>query len=239
MTSPSPQLALELPLEKAATFERFVVGRNQAALASLREAAQGAAEAWPLLTGSAGTGKTHLLNATCHLAHLRQRRSMLLTAAHLSARSPAVVAQLTTVDLLAIDDIDQLIGDQRWDEALFHLFNDYHQRGATLVLSGRTDFAALRPSLPDLRTRLGWGVVLKLHGLSEQGAVELLRTRAASKGMVLSDGVISYIIRRAPRNAKALVGVIDRIETRSLIEQRRVTVPFVRSLFPEFIRNEK
>jgi len=229
----SPQLALNLPLENQATFEQFVVGKNTALVASLREVAANHVHHWPLLIGAAGQGKTHLLNAICHRASKFNRRPILLTAAYLSELSPKVLESLVTVDLLALDDVDQLLGKDRWEQALFHLFNELRSRGSTLVLSSRTEFAKLDFALPDLKTRFAGGMVLRLEPLAEAEAIELLRRRAQAMGIHLEDPVINYVIRRAPRNAAALMGLLARIERASLVAKRRVTVPFLREQFPE------
>lgn len=230
--SSSPQLPLALVLEPEATFKLYLAGPNHAVVSALQAAATEAGASWPLLSGPAGSGKTHLLNAICHAASATDRRAMLLPAASCREFGPALLQQIDAVDVVAIDDVDQLVGQPEWDEALFHLFNQIRQQQATLVLASTTEPAALRPSLPDLGSRLGWGLTLKLEPLDEAARADLLKQRARSKGIDLSDDVLRYVLRRAPRDVSSLLNLLGQLEHASLVEKRRITVPFMRQQFP-------
>lgn len=229
----SPQLPLELPLQPTATFDQYVAGDNSTAVEATRLAAIDPSAPWPLLFGGASVGKSHLLTAACHLATAKGRQAMLLSSEVLNELGADVLAELDGIDVLAIDDVDHLLGSADWDEALFHCFNRLRQTKATLLMSGRTDLAALQPSLPDLRSRLSWGLALRLEPLTESDRIVVLRQRAHLAGMTLSDEVINYLLRRVSRDLGNLVTLLDRIGHASLIEQRRITIPFLREQLPK------
>ena len=69
------QLPLGVTLRRRCTFANFVNGANAGATAVLREAlsaAQGVVYLW----GGAGTGKSHLLEACCNDASVRDLRDL-------------------------------------------------------------------------------------------------------------------------------------------------------------------
>jgi DnaA family protein len=69
-----------------------------------------------------------------------------------------------------------------------------------------------------------------LKPLDERAPRELLRERAAGRGIELDDAVVDWLFTREKRDIASLLGVLDRIDAASLAAQRRVTVPFLRKL---------
>jgi len=66
--------------------------------------------------------------------------------------------------------------------------------------------------------------------LDDQGRRDWLRQAAAARGMSIDDAVLDYLFRHYPRDLDGLLQVLDRLDRASLAEQRRITVPFVRSV---------
>ena len=65
---PNQQIPLAVGLSDQARFENFYAGEsNQAAVHSLREFSNGLGEVSAFLFGPDGSGKSHLLQALCHL----------------------------------------------------------------------------------------------------------------------------------------------------------------------------
>jgi DnaA family protein len=46
----------------------------------------------------------------------------------------------------------------------------------------------------------------------------------------MADDVASYIMRRAPRRLGDLLGILDILDENSLQAQRRLTIPFVKTV---------
>ena len=89
--------------------------------------------------------------------------------------------------------------------------------------------AALPLVLPDLRSRLEQCTRVALEPLDEAGRREVLRQRAARRGLELDDAVLDYLFRRVGRDLGALTALLDRLDRASLAAQRRITVPFLRA----------
>jgi DnaA family protein len=54
--------------------------------------------------------------------------------------------------------------------------------------------------------------------------------RAEQRGLVMGDEVAGFILRRAPRRLGELLGILDCLDENSLQAQRRLTIPFVKSV---------
>jgi len=69
-----------------------------------------------------------------------------------------------------------------------------------------------------------------LVSLIDQEKEALLRDLAIQKGLRLEEEVSSYIIKRSGRNLSELVDVLDILDQASLVENRKLTVPFVKKI---------
>ena len=58
----------------------------------------------------------------------------------------------------------------------------------------------------------------------------VLQARAEQRGLVLNDEVAGFIMRRSSRRLGALLSVLDQLDENSLRAQRRLTIPFVKSV---------
>jgi len=223
------QLPLGVRLRAASTFASFQPGPNGPLVAALeaRAATPGLPPLW--LYAAPAAGRTHLLQATCALASGRGRRAGYLP---LAARWPSteIAAGLEQLDVVCLDDLECVAGDAGWERALFALYNDLAERGGNLVISANTAPAALPIRLPDLASRLAACIVWQLRPLddAEQGLALLERARAL--GIELPEETLLYLQRRLPRDLAALCDALDQLDAAALSRQRRLTVPFVRSV---------
>lgn len=215
------QLVFELVAPEPATFANFVVGRNAEAVAALRHAAAGTlAERGVVLWGAGGAGKSHLL-AACVDAAARHGRCAFAWP------SPAAIDLGVPLAgaLVAVDDVDRADADGA--ARLFTLYNALAERGGTFVAAGALPPArlALRD---DVRTRLSWGLVLEVVPLADDEKPSALAAYARSRGFVLADEVIVYLLAHGRRDMRTLVATLAALDRASLVQKRAVTVPLVR-----------
>ena len=225
-----PQLALDLRWDTGAEFDSFLSTDGGEALQAARAAAAG--QAGPvLLYGPPDSGKSHLLQAACAAAHHAGRAPVYLGLAEARrSLAPAVLEGLERLALVALDECDAVAGDRAWEEALFHLFNRCREAGAALLMASRFRPSDMDLLLADLRSRLQWGLVLRLRGLDDAGRRQALELRARRRGLALPPETIDYLLVRQPRDAGRLFRLLDRLDRASLRAGRRLTVPFVRSV---------
>ena len=223
------QLPLGVRLRAASTFASFQPGPNAPLIAALeaRAATAGLAPLW--LYAPPGAGRTHLLQATCALAGARGRRAgyLPLGADWLAA---AMTAGLEQLEVVCLDDFERVAGDAAWERALFALYNELGERGGNLVISANAAPAALAIDLPDLASRLAACIVWQLRPLAEAEQGLALLARARTLGIELPEETLHYLQRRLPRDLGALCEALDRLDAAALSRQRRLTVPFVRTV---------
>ncbi len=224
------QLPLAIRLRERAVFESFVPGPNLEAVAYLRAIAQGAAAGACWLYGPAGAGKSHLLQAACALAQGSGITAAYLPLAQLHAHGLEVLEGWQGVRLLALDDLGFIAGDLSWEQRLFGLYREVQERGAALLGAAVEPARLLRFALPDLASRFAAATLLPLRLLPETEQREALRLRAHARGLELPEETALYLQRRFRRDLPSLYHLLDTIDEAALQAQRRLTVPFIRSV---------
>ena len=86
------------------------------------------------------------------------------------------------------------------------------------------------PIREDLRTRLGWGLVYQVHGLSDEEKIDALSKSALARGLSLSPGVLPYLLTHFRRDMQSLSAMLDALDRYSLETQRPITMPLLREL---------
>ena len=188
-----------------------------------RLAARGREECFLYLWGDRGSGRTHLLKAT--VSRLQHAGA---SAAYVACGPETSLGEgLSRMDCVALDDVDQLGTEAQ--EAAFHLYNLLRERGGALVASGAAPPVQLTLR-DDLVTRLGWGLVYRVHVLSDGEKVGALVDHAAARGFPLSPDVGEYLLAHVRRDMPSLLAVLDALDRYSRETKRPITVPLVRDL---------
>ncbi|NLU11817.1 MAG: DnaA regulatory inactivator Hda [Gammaproteobacteria bacterium] len=225
------QLSLGMRLRDDATFANYYPGANAVALGYVEHACE-AEDQWMdavlYIWGNAGVGRSHLLQAACVRVEERGGRALYLPLAELSEYDPNVLDDVEACDLLCLDDIQAVVGQARWEEALFHAFNRLRDAGKQLLIAADAAPRELSIKLPDLQSRLSLALVFQLHELSDDDKLRALQLRASRRGLQLPDDVGRFILSRSERSMTVLFDTLEQLDRASLQAQRKLTIPFLK-----------
>lgn len=224
------QLPLGLRLKDEATFANFYPGRNAEIMTELKRTVSGEGERMIYLCGSRGQGRSHLLQAACHEAHQQHLTSVYLPLGNLLNFSPDMLTGLESLSLICIDDLQVIAGQLAWEEAIFHLYNRIRDAGSRLIVAANDLPQQIGLQLPDLTSRLSWGIIYQLHALTDDEKLAALTMRAEHRGMTLAEETAKYILNHCPRHMGTLLAALDALDNASLAAQRRLTIPFVKEI---------
>jgi DnaA family protein len=226
------QLVLDLlHPDRPPTFENFVHGGNAALLASLALLAEAPARL-PVghlyLWGAAGSGRSHLLQATVARARAQNRPAHYLPAAAIDERLPEDACAL-----LAIDDVGTL--SPAAQIALFNAFNRARGNRQSLLLAGEAAprEMALRE---DLRTRIGQSLVFEVRPLDDAARAAILHALASRRGLRLGEDLVGFLLAHGRRDLPGMVASLDALDAASLEHKRPITLPLLRQLVREGLR---
>ena len=225
----SPQIPLPLMPRRDSRFEDFVSGPNQTVVEALKHVPDEPGS-HIFLYGGEGSGKTHLLNALCHETRERQGRAFYLALKRLPEDAIASLQGLETLDLVCVDDLHLIAGNAAWEEALFHCFNRIREADGRLLISSRERLSALNIGLPDLASRLSWGLRLELVPLEDHDKLTVISLHSNALGFGLSEEVRQYLLKHHDRSMAALIQTVDKLHQAALTSKRRITVPLAREV---------
>lgn len=224
------QLPLNIQFEEHATFERWVVGDNGLATSLCQAMLTPDADKQLVLWGGSGVGKSHLLQAICARGAEQGLRTWYGPMADVLEFGATSLTGLEALNVLCLDDLHLCAGQKDWEEALFGLINACRDSGCKLVFSMNDAPQAVGFNLPDLLSRLGWGAVIELKELSGDEKGAWLQSQAQHQGYDMPDAVMNYLLAHYPRSMRALSDAFETINTASIAQQRKLTVPFIKDV---------
>lgn len=226
------QLPLALRLPGNETLASFLPAGNASWLAWLQQQLdQPTGFALLFVHGPAASGKSHLLHALTAAVAAREQPCFALSFAEQPRPDPALLDGLESCALVAFDELQLVAGEPQWEQALFQLFNRMREldRGL-LVITANQAPRALGIALPDLASRLDWGMVVGLLPLDDENKLRALQLRAQLRGLSLSDEVGRYLLQHLARDMRSLCHALERLDRASLVAQRRLTLPFIKQV---------
>ena len=221
----------QLPLDLG---HRPALGREDFLISPGNEVAVKWIDRWPdwpggilALHGPAGAGKTHLAavwqgNSDAELIEAEEILSANLL--ELVKRSKA----------LLIEDMDSSVLSLTGAEtALFHLINAVKAEGASLLITARGAPKSWNVDLPDLASRLAAIPVAELGALDDALMEALLVKLFYDRQLRVPADVVRYMVDRMERSPAAARDMVANLDSLSLAERRKLTVPLVRRVLLE------
>ena len=228
----SGQLALALSLGDKASFDNFWNGRNTELVTAIRAGIENPESRIVYIYGAAGAGKSHLL-----FAAVRHAWEVPLAATYLSLMdqrvSPSMLDTIDLSGLVCIDNAHAWAGEIERERALFTAFEQIRLAQGQLLISTLQPPSASGFVIPDLVSRLSSGLVYPLHALNDEDQFHAVKLRASQRGLSISDSAVRFLLSRITRDNAALFAILDDIDRVSLIEKRRITIPFLQRLLTQ------
>ena len=234
------------------TFDNFVVGTsNEYATAIAMSTAKypGQEKNNPLfLYGNSGLGKTHLMQAIGNeiLKNSPDMNVVYVTSEHFTNDMIESIQQkdmgsfrqlYRNVDVLLIDDIQFIENKQGIQEEFFHTFNDLYLNNKQIVLTSDRMPKDLITIEERLKTRFEWGLNIDITKPDYETRVAILKKKAESQNIYVSEEVLSYIAERIDSNVRELEGALLKIISYAGIKNSAVNMEIaeiaIRSIIPE------
>jgi chromosomal replication initiation ATPase DnaA len=210
------QLVLDLPLRPA-------LGRDDFFVSPANEQAVAAIDQWPdwpnrvlIISGPEGSGKSHLCEVWQN-------------------RSQAITIGADQLDIESLPDffknnaliVENLPGDPLDEKALFHLINMAREQKGFLLLTALQPAASWNIALPDLVSRLAAAGSATIQEPDDALLRAILIKQFADRQINIDESVISYMVARMERSARAARTLVAEIDREALRQKANVTRPFV------------
>ncbi len=206
------QLTLPLKLDPSFARERLcVTGANEDAVALV--------DAWPdwpgpcaLITGPAGSGKSHLARIWAERSGARLEPVCAIRAGEVPA---LIETGALTVDL----------GEPPFEDepALFHLINLAREKAASILFTARSHPAAWTLTRADLASRLRAMPYAVLEAPDDALLEAMLRKLFADRQIAVEPRVITFLMARMERSFDAALAIAQRLDETALARKRPIT----------------
>lgn len=227
------QIPVQFDIQAEQSFASFYTASHQQVIQYLTDTASGEGEQQLYLWGKQGSGKSHLLQACCLRARQRRRTAFYLSLDEHQLPSPELLTGLETFDLVCIDNIDNCAGKSNWELGLFNFYNLLRENNNQLVVAAHCPANYLAIELADLKTRMNWGLTLKLHELSDTEQIAALTFKAKNLGFEISPQVGDFLRKHYARDLLELWHLLPKLEQATLVAKRKLTVPFLKQILAE------
>ncbi len=235
------------------TFDTFVIGSfNNLAYAAARAALERPGITYnPLFVyGDTGRGKTHLIQAIGN--HFKKqypgRKVFYLTSEKFAVDYTDSVQEGTAnrfkdkyrqYDLLIMDDVQFLSKKEKTQEELFHLFNTLHDTNKQIIFSSDRAPVAIPDIAERLKGRLASGMAVDIGEPDPESRMAIVRKKAASHGVMLSDEVIEYVATTMSGSIRELEGMVNNIVCHAQVKGFAPDIAEVRQSLRSFTRPQK
>jgi len=234
------------------TFDNFVVGPSN-------RFAHGAAVAVsnmpgqtynPLfIYGPPGVGKTHLLyaiangirrsNPNANIVYIKgDQFTNELIAAIQSGKNIEFRSKYREADLFLIDDIQFIAGKESTQEEFFHTFNKLYEEHKQIVMTSDRKPSDMLTLEDRLRTRFEWGLLASIEAPDYETRMAIIKTKAQSLGLELTDDVCNYIAVNVTNNVRQIEGTVKKIMAYRDLNNMPLDLPNISRAIDDMFKSE-
>lgn len=210
------QYILDFPVLHSHSTEDFVIG-------GCNKLAVDFVNLWPnwpahalILAGEAASGKTHL-------ARIFEEKSEATLVQAEDLKEPDIPGFSNVV---IVENADQGVDEA----ALFHLYNWTRDNKGFLLMTAKGAPGKWGITLRDLLSRLQSTPLVTLERPGEDILGAAMAKQFSDCQIKVDDRVIAFLLRRIERSFSAVQSVVTKMDTLSLQEKSRITVPLAKKI---------
>lgn len=222
------QIPLPLSFDKRFSLQNYISNNSDYIEQQLTALFDETGESLIGIWGGVDSGKTHLLNACAHYARHCSIPFHLFDAGQLGVVKPENFYDFPCGSAVGIDNIDLLAGNRAWEEQFYQLVNRVKSGELRFVFSMTRQPRDTGFRLPDLKSRLTWGLLMSLQQPDDEQVQQILKQRARLLGLELSEDVLNYLLSHFSRKLSEQMQILYQLDRAALTAKRKITIPLIR-----------
>ena len=182
------------------------------------------------LYGLEKTGKTYLLQSLCNHYSSEGKTSSFIPLKEVRDLGSQITESLESLDLICIDDVDLIVGDNSWEMAIFNLINNSLLTNCRLVFCSSFNPSNIDFVLKDLMSRIKKINHIEIFPVNTNNLPKAIKYIANSRSINLGEREIDYLIRYSERSISNLINIIEKLDDLSMELKRKITVPLIKEV---------
>ena len=246
------KIATAMDFNPQFSFENFVVGpSNRFAYNAAMAVTKTPGQVYnPLfIYGPPGIGKTHLLYAIANgirktdpninIVYIKgdQFTNELITAIG-SGKNIEFRSKYREADLFLIDDIQFIAGKDSTQEEFFHTFNALYENNKQIVMTSDRKPSDMLTLEKRLQSRFEWGLLASIEAPDYETRMAIIKKKAASLGLELTDDVCDYIAVNVTNNVRQIEGTVKKIMAYRDLNNMPLDLPNISRAIDDMFKGE-
>ena len=197
--------------------------------------------------GNSGLGKTHIIQAIGMEVKQRHPGMQVLyvsmskfqaqfTSAMLNSEYNDFIQFYQMIDVLIIDDIQELSGKKKTQDALFNIFNHLHLSGKQLILTSDKPPVELKDMNERLLTRFKWGLTAELIQPDFETKTKIITNKAAKLKTELSKDVIDFLANNISANIREIEGALSSLVAHASFLNKKITISLAKEVLKVYVK---
>ena len=245
------KIIIDPQLNPKYTFETFVEGEcNRLARSAGKSIAvdPGKTAFNPLyIFGDSGLGKTHLAQAIGMEAKQHHPDMQVLyvsmnkfqaqfTSATLRHEINDFIHFYQMIDMLIVDDIQELAGKEKTQNAFFNIFNHLQLSGKQLIITSDKPPVELADINQRLITRFAWGLSAPLSPPDLPTKIKIIRGKAAKLNTDIPEEVIAFLAENIRANVREIEGALSSLVANATFLGRKITTSLAKEVLKIYVQ---
>ncbi len=235
------------------TFENLIIGSfNELAYAASQAVIKNPGVVYnPLfIHGGTGLGKTHITQAIGNYlkAEKSGRKIYYITSEKFAMdyinsvqnnRGNEFKERYRKYDVFIMDDIQFLVGKDKTQEELFHLFNTLHENNKQIIFSSDKHPNFIPGLESRLKSRFGAGMIVDITLPEYESRIAIIRHKLRSMNFILNDDQIYFIAESLSCSIREMEGILNSIICQSRLKGKDIGLGEIKTLIKSSILPKK
>ena len=183
-----------------------------------------------VIYGTSKVGKSFLLQSLCNYFSEANKSSLYIPLKELSSYETGLLDNLEKLNLVCIDDLEIIAGDNKWETAIFNLINDCLLSSCRIVFCSNINPSLISFQLRDLFSRIQKINQMEVFPVKSDNLAEAVRFFADLRSINIGDKEIAYLINHSKRSMGDLITNINQLDKLSMQLKRKITIPLIKKI---------
>lgn len=197
--------------------------------------------------GNSGLGKTHIAQAIG--LEVKQRRPdkqvlyVSMNRFQAQFQNAAVKGELNDfihfyqmIDVLIIDDIQEIAGKEKTQNAFFNIFNHLHLSNKQLIITSDKPPVELKDIEQRLLTRFKWGLSTELELPDLETKVKIIKNKIEAMNMEISDEVVNFLAQSINANVREIEGALSSLSANASFLGKKITISLAKEILKIYVK---